>query len=357
MAQGATLCISLALKGPLHIGHFIGVDREAVEEWVPADTLFGALVNAWALTGQDVEALLKGFKAGDPPFLLTSAFPQAGAVRFYPRPWLRPHLPADALSGKRTKRLRWVSEGILTRLVNGHPLHEEVQEDNFLQGNTVWLTHTERAQLPASVHEWGRAWGYQAVPHVTVSRTQARSNLFHTGRVDFAHDCGLWFAVRYRADRAVWHKRLCAALNYLAEAGLGGLRSIGHGAFEWREEECPLPAEMPTTGEFALTLSRYAPRSAEELQTTLLEDPRTAYTFTLVGGWCHDSTWHTWRRRSVRLVSEGSLLRWPAQEVVGHLVDVTPENAGEFRDGHRVWRYGFAFPMPVASSALEEVST
>jgi CRISPR-associated protein Csm4 len=358
-----TRIVRLDLKGPLHVGQFIGVEREAALDWVPADTLFGALVSAWAALGRDVPALLAGFAQRNPPFLLTSAFPRAGAVRFYPRPWVR-HRPPELLARKRVKRLRWVSEGVFRRLIVGEPLpgeaeednfiQGEAEEDNFIQGEAIWLTQTEFKQLPESVFaadETDRVWAYRVAPRVTVDRADDRSNLFHTGRVDFAPECGLWFGLRFLSQDPLWPDHVDAALNYLADAGLGGLRSTGHGAFTWDRDAGAIP-EASAASPFTLTLSRYAPQGAVELAETLLDDPHTAYQLVTVGGWCHDDHLHPWRRRSLRLVSEGSLLAWNGRALAGHLVDVTPRGVGAFGPHHRVWRYGYAFPVPVARAAV-----
>lgn len=353
-----THIVTLRLKGPLHVGQFIGVEREAALDWVPSDTLFGALVSAWAALGQDVGRLLDGFRAGRPPFLLTSAFPRAGAVRFYPRPWL-PFRPSNLFEQqrKRTKRLKWVSEGVFRRMVAGESLAGEGEDDNFIQGETVWLTREET--LPDSVFaedERGRAWGYRAAPRVTVDRADSASNLFHSGRVDFAPDCGLWFGLRFLDADPAWPTHVEAALHYLSDAGLGGLRSTGHGAFTW-EWNTPPPSPEGAGGEdsYAVTLSRYAPRDAAELQATLLGDARAAYRLATVGGWCRDDDLHPWRRRSVRMAAEGSLLAWNGRAAAGRLVDATPEGVGAFGADHRVWRYGYACPVGVAPAALAEV--
>jgi CRISPR type III-A-associated RAMP protein Csm4 len=84
------LVYPLSFRSPLHVGKR-GVGLEATRSYVPADTLFSALCVAWRelygasdLCGQ----LLEPFSAGRGPFFLTSAFPQAAGVRFFPRPLL-----------------------------------------------------------------------------------------------------------------------------------------------------------------------------------------------------------------------------------------------------------------------------
>ncbi len=78
---------ALAFRGALHLGTR-GTEAEDAGRYVPADTLFAALLAAWRETGGDVEAFAAPFLGPepDPPFLLSSAFPYAGGVRFYPVP-------------------------------------------------------------------------------------------------------------------------------------------------------------------------------------------------------------------------------------------------------------------------------
>jgi hypothetical protein len=48
------------------------------------------------------------------------------------------------------------------------------------------------------------------------------------------------------------------------------------------------------------------------------------------------------RRKAVRMVGEGSLLRWPdGKTFVGTLANVTPEAF----TAHTVWRYGLVLPV------------
>ena len=75
----------LTLKGPIHQGEFVGINREAALEWVPSDSLFAAIVATWASQANRWRQSGR-FCNGVPPFLLTSAFPRAGLVRFYPSP-------------------------------------------------------------------------------------------------------------------------------------------------------------------------------------------------------------------------------------------------------------------------------
>ena len=352
----------LELRGPLHIGE-VGIGREETLSYVPSDTLFSALVSAWAArepgeAQRELGEWLSDFLTDppNPPFRLTSAFPWAGGVRFYPRPlglqgWSEP---------KKTKRIRWVSEGIFQSLVTGQQLTAEQKQTNLLHDGTVWVLGEERdaiaRALKLSANQEVHLWWEDVAPRVTVDRLANRSNLFHTGRAGYASGGGLWFAVRFRDDaaRALWRPRIQEALATLADMGLGGLRSQGHGGFHFKwEEEAEVPAGDLRSG-YMVTLARYVPRDAAEIERTL-RPSGTSYSLVRVGGWCMDDAYHAWRRKPLRLVAEGSLLGHDGG-APGRLVDVTPEPEAEprpiFHNGRRVYRYGLAFPVAVDKRAL-----
>jgi CRISPR-associated protein Csm4 len=330
----------LELRGPLYQGEFVGVNREATLDWVPSDTLFAAMVTAWAQQGADVNARLAAFEAQTPPLLITSAFPRAGTVRFYPAPPRKPAYLFDVpdLSPKALKKITWLSQGVLEQLQKGEtPAFDH--DDNFLHGGSIWLTRNEQAAVQPllSTGEDGKLslWREQSVPHVTVDRAASASNLFHTGRVTFGKECGLWFGVRGQVE---WVR---SALSYLSDAGLGGLRSTGHGAFEATERAIDLPNVQGT--EWGLCLSRYAPQSEAEIAAGLQRSEST-YALVRVGGWCQDDDGHHWRRRTVRMLAEGAVLPGAAR---GKLVDVKPEHVMK----RAVYRSGLAFLIPAGGLA------
>ena len=82
----------LHLKGALHVGSW-GIGREETLSYIPSDTLFGALVVAWAALGFALQPLLKD--GPQAPLRLTSVFPFAGPVHFVDVESLRT-LRADA---------------------------------------------------------------------------------------------------------------------------------------------------------------------------------------------------------------------------------------------------------------------
>lgn len=367
----------LTFKGGLHIGR--GADNLTVSEhFIPADTLFAALVDTWRRLGGDVNnGLLKPFCSDPPaaPFRLTSAFPFAGKVRFYPLP---PNLGVcfspEVLKeyGKRIKRIRYISEGVLKKAQAGESLdawlfpegdEDEPRAGVALQGGALWLLKDEVADLPETlrwVMERGgvrrerplsalreiRLWREQKVPHVTVDRIRYAPNLYHTGQVVFRPGCGLWFGLSWDDDkRQDYRVAVERIFEVLREEGLGGKRSIGSGALKDLRAGEAFTLPDPTPGQAALLLSRYHPRDAE-LRGGVLQEP-AAYNLVAVGGWAKTPGYPAQRRKRVWLLSEGSLIRWQP-EVSGTVVDVQPLGFP-----HPVYRYGLvlATAWPTALSA------
>jgi len=357
---------SLAFRGGLHVGTR-GVNLEESGAVLPADTLFAALLHAWRRAGRDVEALTAPFVAAppDPPFLLTSAFPYAGGVRFYPMPADLNRLVAGggdtALRGKQLKRIRFLSEGLLLKALAGARLDGDLYPADdttepvtglALQGGSLWMLSEEIDRLPAALQRGHgkrhalrslQVFSADRTPRVTVDRASSAANIFHAGRVTFAQGCGLWFGVQWRTQPSSaaamdYRKALAEGLRILSDDGIGGERNVGYGAFSAREGE-PVALPDPLPGQPAWLLSRYHPRE-EELPAALAA-PGAAYGLAAVGGWLHSPGQVSQRRKRLVLLSEGSLICPPAYPA-GDVQDVRPEYDGAPGIPHPVYRYGLA---------------
>ncbi len=326
----------LDLLSPLHLGER-GIGMEEAGEVLHSDTLFSAL--CWAITQVGgtglLEEWLEAFR-GRPPLLISSAFPWAGAVRFFPRPmvrlgWAASTDPPRAGLGKRLKKVVHVSESLFQRLLEGGDLESELVRENLLPGG-MWIATAEREKLPPGL---GSVWTSPGpVPHVALDRSSAASSLYHVGEVRYAPDCGLWFAVRWRDTG--WRGLLERALSYLGEAGVGGERSAGRGQFRLAgREPLSLPDPSPPVGR-AVTLSPYHP-TRQEVDAGVLEG--ASYRLAMRRGWISSGAGQGLRSKAVRMLAEGSVVG--SRTDLGDLVDVTPEGF----EHHRVYRYGLAFPV------------
>lgn len=371
--------IALSFLHGLHVGTR-GVNLDEAGIYLPSDTLFSALVDTWRRMGGAVEDWMAPFIAGTPPFLLTSAFPYAGKVRFYPVPVdLRRLLVQEAGAsgtGKTLKRIRFLSEGILRRTLAGDLLPEnffsrdeagETRSGVSLQSGTLWLLPEEVAGLPDDMRLKGnghprpvallprqQVWAKSRTPRVTVDRIGSASNIFHAGRTRFADGCGLWFGVGWRqpaqsigADgEFTYQTGLNKALAVLGDEGIGGERTAGYGVLT-ATPGAPFDLPNPVPGEVAWLLSRYLPTPTE--LTSALGHPQAAYQISRVGGWVRSLDSADQRRKQVMLVNEGSLIGWPAADTVGSIADLRPdynEALGELP--HSVYRSGLALALGLA---------
>ena len=123
-----------------------GVELEKTGTHFPSDSLFSAFMVAAIQAGYDPEALAEQFPrsagqpAVEPPFLLTSLFPRAGDVRFYPALPLSLMLSAEALQRlheanrlKEVKKIAYISEALFEALCQGTKL------DDWLPGQPPQL--------------------------------------------------------------------------------------------------------------------------------------------------------------------------------------------------------------------------
>jgi CRISPR-associated protein Csm4 len=363
----------LDFGGTLHLGRR-GIGQEATGVHLPADSLFAALVSTWVEAGETADSLVEAFprlvgetaSEASPPFLLTSAFPYAGQVRFYPAPplaYLRIAAASREKRLKELKRISYISESLFDKLRAGQSLEAWLPAEGeagdgdrgcYLQQRSLWLTAEEVAGLPRGLRQvkdrrtrrWRdrprsalaqlKVWQTHKAPRVTVDRRRNASNIFHTGRLTFSPGCGLWFGLVRRTD--AWPARLKQALDLMADGGLGGERAVGYGHFTWRTEERePWPA--PQDGQLFLTLSRYHPRAGEV--RPVLADPQAAYELVSVGGWLNSPQTRAQRRRRLWMVAEGSVLRAAGAGPWGDVTDVQPVHAFP----HPIWRYGLACPV------------
>jgi CRISPR-associated protein Csm4 len=371
----------LTFKGGLHLGtHPANPEKTVV--FVPSDTLFAAMLDGWRRIGGDPTQFASPFcsEPPDPPLLITTAFPRAGDIRFYPMP-----LDLTRLFNKKTfedygkalKSIRYFSEALLAKALRSarldedlFPLDEDAEPERglALQGGTLWLSVEEMELLPRSFQRprgrrsalrYLKVFVADQVPHVTISRVTSASEIFHTGRVNFNQGCGLWFGVEWRKPEArlgdigtLYQQAFEQVLSLLQDEGLGGDRTAGYGSFNYyRIQDFALPDPIPDQP--ALLLSRYHPRPSE--LPTALTNEQAAYHLTSVGGWLHTIDGAAQRRQRLYLVEEGSLVCPPAYPA-GDVTDVKPTYRNPEGDlPHPVYRSGLALAVGLLTATKEEV--
>lgn len=335
--------VRLRPRGAFHLGER-GIGYEETAEGIHADTLFSALCAAWAmLYGED--ALLTDLlpprpipEEWMPPFVLSSAFPYAGSVRFFPAPLL----PAPTSDPAAWSNAIWLSESLFGAWIRREPLGEGVR----LHGGAVVMTRAEMEALAQELDERRirtnpvsvRLWAQERVARVTLDSVSHASQLWHFGRLQFHQGCGLFFLVRILR---VPEERLRATLRLLGDTGIGGDRSAGHGLFEagWSAFDPPWLRLTDTRG--FVTLAPVWPR-ADQVAELLADGCR--YRLVTRTGWIGSTLPSPYRRKAVRMLAEGSVLGGDPHRLWGTLADVTPEATPE--PIHPVYRWGVAFPVP-----------
>lgn len=360
-------CYQLAARSPFHFGER-GVGIEEASLVLHSDTLFSALCLTLRELGQDLDKFLgqfprltsKGLEGGPPPLRLSSAYPYAGSVLFFPRPMLRLNLDRDDAFRlrKRLKWIRFVSKPILEAILSYEPIRDllldakdEVRKDVLLQGDRVWVTPDEFQGLGAFEDKRSgkiRLWEEGTVPHVRVDRVTNRSEVYSAGRVRFASGAGLFFLAEFgpKADR----ERFELAMRVLGDSGVGGERSSGHGQFSL---ECLPPLELrePQDADGYATLSLYWPQR-QEVEDGILNDAH--YSIVNRRGWVASPDAMNLRQLGVRMLAEGSVF---SKRTEGALANVRPLDDPSLPQNvpHDVWRYGLAFPVRCRLAKGEEV--
>ena len=314
----------LNFRSPLHLGRR-GVGLEETEISVPADTLFSAICQTWrTFYGEEhLTDFLTQYETGE-PFLLTSAFPFAGDIRFFPKPLIDLKVDADD-ERKKLKKVRFLSEKRFRQIVNG----EEIAfgPDDLINDGQLWIHDDDKC--PSAV------WKTDKRPRVTLDRQSSTSEIWHLGGVKFHKDCGLWFDAKFDTEET--QTQIETILRVLGDTGIGGERSAGYGIFDLHSK--PTESESDQKADRFVTLSPICPRDADELNRLIQGD--VGYTLEERSGWIGSAEGNGLRRQQVWMFAEGSVLAGNGRRV-GRLVDLKPDACP-----HPVWRYAYAWPIKI----------
>jgi CRISPR-associated protein Csm4 len=161
------------------------------------------------------------------------------------------------------------------------------------------------------------------------------SSLFHFGRLIFHEGCGLFFLVRFVRDDIA--EKFSAVLRLMGDEGIGVDRTTGSVNFRPQFSSAVPDFCEPKGSQWFVNLSPLFPKPKE---TSSLFADGCNYRLTIRSGWVGGVLPSSVRRKTVRMVCEGSVLCGSAEKVWGKMVDVTPNGAH-----HRVYRWGYAFPV------------
>lgn len=328
-----------------HFGQH-GLGQEKTGSRFPSDSMFAALVARIAiLHGQDAaKSFGERFTGYTPPFVLSSAFPRAGKILFFPPPQ-RQTITGDGSGNpkhKNLKKIAYVSESVFRSLLTGSTLRKQWNQNEKLHNDTVLLTAQEAATLHPEVQNGNELmWKIIRQPRVTIDRADNSSTIYHTGQIVFNQDCGLWVGLRWLESDPDLANLMPNLFQELGDAGLGGERSCGFGICEINQaDNIQFPQAL---NKFWVSLSRYIPQQ-NEIQA--LQNPHAAYKVESVEGWVQSSYGQKDERRKIaHMLVEGSVFGPLETDAPGQMVDTQPSYGGANPLGHPAWRNGIALSV------------
>lgn len=319
-----------------------------------SDNLFSAITLAMKQLGL-LEDWLTAAVAESPAVRFSSCYPFLEETLYIVPP--RNLWPPSPSSRVRWKGARFVPVPVVETLVKDP--EARIREDEG------WVVDAESECLLRPPRS-GKAQGPFRIGlrrSVAVDRlTGTPADPVITACLEFAPDAGLWFAAAFANEEARqrWSAPLQAALRLLADSGFGGERSRGWGrsdaplfteglfpdllmsppnvapqAVEPTEPSAEAPPPAPVETAYWL-LSLFSPSSSDSVDWN-----RGAYSILEREGRTESPQRHGERKRSLRMVGEGSVLL-AAAPPVGSAPDVAPEGFP-----HPVYRAGFALSIPI----------
>ncbi len=357
--QEKNYIVHLFFRNALHIGSSrSGAGVESSLDFIHSDTLWAAIANYWAMLGSvngvSFKDFLDGFTDGKdnelkselngPPFTLSSAFPFSVRGR-ESRYWLpKPLSLSFGLSQMNSSESRKIERERYAKTLKSSRF---ILRENFVRwqvltspvGHGVFLEHSERI-------------GYDAIrPQAAIDRLTNCANLFHSAlsyMEPVSEREGLYFLLRATDDSMV--RALETVLQVISEAGgIGGDISSGcgelraHTISQIQEDDVTWAClRGPAESNAYCLLSLFAPSSTEQQS-----DRYAAFNTVIRKGWTGSlSTVMQKKRKTVNMLTEGSVI---LNEYQGRLVNLTPdpEVTPEWQGLHDIYRYGFAFLVPI----------
>ena len=349
-----TFIVRLFFRNSLHAGAASsGIGIETTQDFIHSDTIWAALANHWALIGMvngiDFETFLASYRSAKPFFLVSSAFPvsEDGNQYWLPKP----------LAG-----LYGFSRSNPLRLINMLDYNKDLKNIRFLPLD-VFKEWARFEDFDLSRLKGDQTHIINSVrPQSACDRVSMNSNLYHSGLSYFDYRLnhgrsGLYFLVKTNDEVSCEVKIAIEELMkaIFDTAGFGGNIHTGNGQL----------AEMPTvidiseddndttwaevlTEDFEGANARCLLSLCHPLLTEIEEGfAAEGFTHILRKGWTGSLTTDAQvKRRTTAMFGEGSVFITP---LTGGLADVTPnsDSSPQWRGQHNVYRYGYAFSVPM----------
>jgi len=315
----------LYFKTPCHFGER-GLGLEKTSVILHSDSIFNALINAWAfLFGKERLEKFLDEEYKEPSFLITSGFPFSKESFYFPR--IQWRFPAkeeviEKKGRKKLKKLEFIKKGLFERWIN----EEEVAEEEI----------SEISKDLDFIKE-------DLIPKNQLSRINSSSEqLYSLGVIKFKESSGIWFGIEEK-KKGVIKNWIIPALKFLQDQGIGAKRTWGLGKFEFEEKEMEI--KTPEKSEKFITLSAVFPKESD---LSLIKNT-SWFRWHLItrGGYPVYSPFakgFSLRKPLIKMIGEGSVL----PEIKGDILKI-PENEEILRKinfPYFVYHYGRGFLIP-----------
>lgn len=180
----------------------------------------------------------------------------------------------------------------------------------------------------------------ESVQHVRVAKPwegQTDARPYMQERRTWGQGSGLYFLLNVETAQ---HNSVMAALQLLADQGMGLRKSIGGGAFRFEISDLEIAQPAETAAKAWMSLGRYLPQLPEG---KLPQIPLSYRLCDVKGYMAGASTFEARRsmRKRIYMLGEGSLFAQDPQ-ADGRCIDLAPENAP-----HPAWRDGRCLFLPI----------
>ncbi len=331
----------LTFTTPLHISN-VRADYGKSEYRLHSDTLYAAIMHAWALLGKPE------WITQEPTFAVSSLFPfttdnNKNIVYFFPKPFVLPIKDEDkkAELSKKFKKIQYLDKEYFEKVLKG----EYNPPAESLKGE--YLTDKDFEENKPKIYE------KQTIPRICWNRDEKKdAEPFYMEKLFFTEGSGLWFMILCNNEEE--NKKFEYALNLLADEGLGTDRNVGNGKFIFAKDE--LNIDIPEETNYCLNLSLYCPESYEVLEEMLTKkeyekttiDKNIGYEIIRRGGWIGEP-YNTYRKKDIYMFSEGSVFKYKCNNICvkGASHDVTPDIIRNKTNSHKIYRSGKAIFIPI----------
>jgi len=236
----------------------------------------------------------------------------------------------DYESIKDFKKVKWIAKEHLENLITGKGISKDYLNKAYILNGCL---------LTGLVDKNDVLFKTQENPHIVVDRVSNRTQIFYKTEVFYSSDAGLFFIADIRPDLEI---KFEAALRFLGDEGIGSDRTSGKGVFEITKT-INLSFPSATETDYYCILSLYSP---DETEFHSIIPNESFYDFEIRKGWVFQNTY---RRKSLRVFTEGSVLKFiNKQKPKGMIHNVLEKEHYEGVLRNDIFRSGQVLAIPIA---------